>query len=60
MMIQVEIKTVYGQAKVYPACDAAKTFAQLANATTLTAANVRLIKSLGYRVEVVNTNPIQL
>ena len=52
MNITVRIKNVYGEDKVYPVCDAAKTFAELAGTTTLTARAVSLIKQLGYTINV--------
>ena len=52
MNITVRIKTVYGEDKVYPVCNAAKTFAELAGTTTLTARAVSLIKQLGYTINV--------
>lgn len=53
MNILVQIKNVYGQEKVYPICDAAKTFARLVGQQTLTDLNIRYIKQLGYAVNVV-------
>lgn len=52
MNITVRIKNVYGEDKVYPVCTAAKTFAELAGTTTLTARAVSLIKQLGYTINV--------
>jgi hypothetical protein len=52
MNITVRIKNVYGEDKVYPVCNAAKTFAELAGTTTLTARAVSLIKQLGYTINV--------
>lgn len=51
--IQVQIKNVYGVQKIYPACDKAKLFAKLVGQTTLTSQDIRVIKDLGYTVEVV-------
>jgi hypothetical protein len=53
MNILVQIKNVYGQEKVYPICDQAKTFARLVGQQTLTDLNIRYIKQLGYAVNVV-------
>lgn len=58
--IQVTIKTVYGNDLVYPICNQAKMFAQLANTTTLTHRTIGMIKSLGYTVEVLNLLPSTL
>ena len=52
MNITVRIKTVYGEDKVYPVCNVAKTFAELAGTATLTARAVSLIKQLGYTINV--------
>lgn len=48
--IQVEVKSVYGQSKVYPLCAQAKLFAELAGTTTLTARSLRLVEKLGYEI----------
>ena len=52
MKIIVSIKDVYGVRKIYPVCDTAKLFAELAGTITLTAQAVEVIKELGYEVEV--------
>ena len=48
MEIIVKVKNVYGQEKVYPICEKAKTFARIAGTKTLTTETIGLIKSLGY------------
>jgi hypothetical protein len=48
--ITVEIKTVYGNELIYPICDQAKLFAELAGTKTLTLRQISLIKQLGYTV----------
>ncbi len=53
MSIQVKIKNVYGTEKIYPVCEQAKLFAQLAGQKTLTTREINLIKQLGYEIEVV-------
>lgn len=50
MRIIVNIKNVYGKETIYPVCEAAKTFAEIAGTTTLTPAAMRQIEKLGYRV----------
>lgn len=50
MKITVEIKNVYGQDKIYPVCDKAQIFAEIAGTTTLLRRNINLIKCLGYEV----------
>ena len=52
MEISVKIKSVYGIDKVYPVCDKAIAFAEIAGTTTLTDDTVRSIKYLGYRIKV--------
>ena len=51
MQIIVEVRNVYGNDLIYPVCQKAKTFADIAGQTTLTQRNIRFIKSLGYAVE---------
>jgi hypothetical protein len=60
MTIQVIIKNVYGEEKVYPVCDKAKVFAELLKQTTLTYRDIQTIKKLGYEVEVVTNQPTKL
>ena len=52
MKITVRIKSVYGQPRVYPVCDLAKTLARLIGNKCLTKDQILLIKSLGFEVEV--------
>tara|TARA_R110000824_G_scaffold57014_1_gene155465 strand:+ start:111 stop:329 length:219 start_codon:yes stop_codon:yes gene_type:complete len=52
MEITVQVKSVYGIDKVYPVCDKAIAFAEIAGTTTLTDDTVRSIKYLGYRIKV--------
>jgi hypothetical protein len=52
MQITVEIKSVFGNSTIYPACDKARLFAALAGTTTLTQNALRQIKSLGYTIDV--------
>lgn len=53
--IEVQIRTVYGVDKVYPACPKATAFARIAGTSTLTDATLREIQTLGY--EIVVTHP---
>lgn len=48
--ITVIIKTVYGNEMIYPACDDAKLFAQLAGKKTFSESDIRTIKDLGYTI----------
>jgi len=50
--ILVSIKEVYGMRNVYPVCETAKLFAQIAETKTLTPRTLEHIKTLGYAVQV--------
>lgn len=50
--ITVQIRTVYGNETIYPACPKAVLFARIAGTKTLTTETLRLIRSLGYEIEV--------
>ena len=50
MNITVEIREVYGQSKIYPVCDKAKIFAEIAGTTTLLPRDIQRIQVLGYEV----------
>ena len=52
MEITVVIKSVYGNEQIYPVCEQAKLFAALAGTKTLTNQSLRLIKQLGYKINV--------
>ena len=58
--IKVQIKTIYGTEKIYPACDKAETFCKLIGQKTLTEHDVKNIKALGFEVEVEQTHPAKL
>lgn len=51
--IQVEVKSNYGSQAIYPVCETSKLFCELARQRTLTPQCIRIIKSLGYSIEVV-------
>lgn len=51
--IQITIKSVYGNETAYPADKTAQLFADLLGRKTLTPADLRGIKALGYDIEVV-------
>ena len=57
LTITIEAREVYGHTKYYPLCDKAKTFAAIANTTTLTEHAIKRIKALGYTVQVQTTMP---
>jgi len=50
MNIYVNERSVYGNTMVYPACDKAKAFANIAGTKTLTFETIAEIKILGYDV----------
>ena len=50
-VVQVQLKTVYGNTLVYPANESAETFAALAKTKTLSHADLCKIESLGFRIE---------
>ena len=52
LAITVRVRNVYGNRTVYPVCDKAKIFAQLAGHSTLTSATLDGIRRLGYLIEV--------
>lgn len=52
MTIKVEIKSVYGQDRIYPVCDKAKMFTALTGNKTLSQIDIVQIKALGFDVEV--------
>lgn len=58
--INVEIKTIYGVDKIYPACPKAEVFCKLVNQKTLTERDVELIKQLNIEVKVANSRPAKL
>lgn len=53
MKIQVEVKNVYGTELIYPVCDKAKLFGNIAGTKTLTMSVLRNIERLGYQIELV-------
>jgi len=52
LKITVRVRNVYGNKTVYPVCDKAQIFAQLAGHSTLTRATLDGIRRLGYLIEV--------
>ena len=55
--IKVEIKSVYGTQKIYPACPKAETFCKMIGQKTLTDIDIKRIKELGFEVQVASTLP---
>ena len=52
-VIKVTVKSVYGNDKIYPACDKSKAFASIAGTKTLTQEVIASIKSIGFSIEVI-------
>lgn len=52
--IQVNIKNVYGQDLIYPACETAKNLTKLTGKKTLTPDAISIIKTMGFEIEVVS------
>lgn len=50
MEIIVRVRDVYGVRKIYPVCDKAWQFAQIAGTKTLTPQAIEHIKAIGFRV----------
>ena len=50
MHITVEVRSVYGNELVYPACEASHTFARLIGAKTFNAHQIACIRALSYQV----------
>lgn len=48
--LEIEVRDVYGEAKCYPANDAARLFAEIAGTKTLTAATLDRAERLGYAI----------
>ncbi len=53
MSIKVRMDKNFGGEAIYPACETAVKFLALTGRKTLTRADIRAIKNLGYEVEVV-------
>jgi hypothetical protein len=58
--IKVEIKSVFGNKKIYPACEKAQGFCKLIGQKTLTDRDIDRIKELGYEVLVQSSHPTTL
>jgi hypothetical protein len=52
MEITVRITQVYGARTVYPVCETAKIFADIAGTKTLKPTTINSIKALGYKINV--------
>ena len=52
MSITVQVKNVYGNELIYPVCEQARLFADIAGTKTLSRTVVSQIKRLGYTIQV--------
>jgi len=52
MQITVQIKTNYGSEAIYPICKMAEGFAAIAGTKTLTRQTLRMIKNMGFEIEI--------
>lgn len=52
MQLTIEVRHVYGVPTIYPACPTASLLARLAGTKTITADALRIIRELGYSVQV--------
>lgn len=59
MKITVRIGRNWGNEAIYPVCESAKLFAEIAGTRTLTRSTIQTIKQLGYAV-VVQANEVEL
>lgn len=57
MIVQIEIKDVYGTSKFYPVNSFAEAFAKIAGTKTLTHEVLHTITDMGFEVEVVTPKP---
>ena len=51
MKLIINPKSVYGQEKFYPGCEQSQMFAELLKQSVLTERDLRLIKLMGYTIE---------
>ena len=52
MTITVQIKNVYGNETIYPVCEKAKAFANIAGTRTLTRHVIEQVKQMGFSITV--------
>ena len=48
--IEIEIRSVYGEAKAYPVCERAHRFTRIAGTKTLTGPTLREIERMGFEI----------
>lgn len=49
----VDVKSVYGNERIYPICENAKIFAQMLGQETLTRRDLNYMEKLGYKIQTV-------
>lgn len=52
MKITISVKNSYGNTLYYPECDVSYIFSRIAGTKTLTQETIKLIKALGYAINV--------
>ena len=57
--VQVTVKVVYGEERIYPDCDIARGFCDIAGTKTLTRQAIATIKKMGYTI-IVNSAIVTL
>ncbi len=57
MNIEIEVKSNYGKEAIYPICNQAQLFADIAGTKTLTRDTINKIKALGFEISVVTASP---
>jgi len=50
-ILEVQVKSVYGQERIYPINDQAKKIAKLLNRKTLTSEDLGVLKSIGFEIK---------
>lgn len=58
MEIKVSVKSVYGEQRIYPACERSLIFAAIAGTKTLAQSDLKLIKQLGFNVVFVESSEV--
>lgn len=48
MILQVQVKNVYGNKTIYPVCEKAKQYCDLLGTKTFTETHIRKMKEMGY------------
>lgn len=55
LILKVQLKSVYGNDLIYPACDVSKSFLQALSLKTFTPAALSAVKALGFKLVVIAT-----